>query len=110
MRVYIAGPMTGYVDFNYPAFEAAASWLRHAGYEVVSPHEVNPPTVTVGFDHAWDWYMRRDLVALMNVEAVVVLPGWESSKGATLETHIARALGMPVWELAGLEEAVGLIG
>jgi hypothetical protein len=108
VKVYVAGPMTGYPEFNYPAFEAAAKWLRLAGHEVVSPHEVNPPSV--GFDHPWDWYMRRDLVALMDVEAVVVLPGWEASKGAGLETYIARALGMPIYELAGMEEAVGLVG
>ncbi|WP_371807265.1 DUF4406 domain-containing protein [Pseudomonas sp. KK4] len=27
---------------------------------------------------------------------VAVLPGWENSKGARLEVHIARELGMPV--------------
>lgn len=101
-KVYVAGPMTGYPEFNYPAFGAAAAWLREAGYEVVSPHEVNPPDV--GFDHPWDWYMRRDIVALMDCEAVVVLTGWEASKGAGLETYIARTLGMPILTLADLQE------
>jgi uncharacterized protein DUF4406 len=104
MRIYIAGPMTGYPEFNYPAFVEAAAHLRRLGYDVVSPHEINPPTE--GFEHPWDWYMRRDIVELVSAEAVVVLPGWEASKGASLETYIARSLGMPVYPIDDMAEAV----
>jgi hypothetical protein len=30
---------------------------------------------------------------------VVTLPGWQNSKGARLETHVAAELGIPVVEL-----------
>jgi hypothetical protein len=93
MKVYVSGPMTGIADFNFPAFEEACVSLRALGYEVVSPHEVNPAD---GIEHPWDWYMRRDIVALMEADAIVTLPGWLDSKGATLETHIGRTLGMRV--------------
>lgn len=106
MKVYLAGPMTGYEDYNYPLFESATTWLRLAGYEVVSPHEINPPEI--GSDHPWEWYMKRDIVGLLDCEAIVVLPGWEASRGATLEATIGRALGMSILELAGIEEATGL--
>lgn len=99
MRVYIAGPMTGHDEFNYPAFADAAARLRAAGFDVVSPHEVNPLD---GTERTWDWYMRRDIAELVTCDAVAVLPGWETSKGATLETHIAEALGMNVWALIEL--------
>ena len=33
-RVYVAGPMTGLPDFNYPAFNAEAQRLRGLGYQV----------------------------------------------------------------------------
>lgn len=36
-RVYVAGPMTGIPDFNYPAFNAVADQLRAQGYEVENP-------------------------------------------------------------------------
>jgi hypothetical protein len=97
VKVYVSGPMTGIPDFNYPAFEWACRRLRSFHYVVISPHEINPAD---GIEHPWDWYLRRDIVGLLDAEAVVVLNGWEASKGAALETYIARALGMPVWTLA----------
>jgi hypothetical protein len=97
VKVYVSGPMTGIPEFNYPAFTEACRRLRAAGFEVISPHEVNPAD---GIDHPWDWYLRRDIVALVEAEAVVVLPGSENSKGVALETYIGRALGMPVLMLA----------
>lgn len=99
-RVYLSGPMTGIPEYNYPLFESSAAWLRETGYEVVSPHEVNPLD---GVVRSWDWYMRRDIPGLVTCDAVVVLPGWEASKGAALEVHIARTLGMPVWAIEAVE-------
>lgn len=38
-RLYLAGPMTGLPDFNYPAFHAAAAAWRAAGWTVANPAE-----------------------------------------------------------------------
>lgn len=91
MKVYVAGPMTGIPEFNYPAFHAAAAQLRAAGFEVLNPAELNPDT-----GRAWEYYMRRDLAALVACEAVAVLPNWYESRGARLEVNVAAALSMPV--------------
>ncbi len=91
MRVYISGPMTGYPDWNKPAFAAAADQLRDRGYEPMNPAEVK-----LGPGATWEQYMREDLKLLMDCEAVALLPGWEQSRGATLEASIARRLGMAV--------------
>jgi len=45
MRVYIAGPMSGIPQFNFPAFKAAARALRAIGYDVICPAETDPPDV-----------------------------------------------------------------
>lgn len=103
MKVYVSGPMTGYEAFNYPAFEDAAQRLRAAGYEVVSPHEVNPAD---GIEREWNWYLRRDIIALVECDAIAVLPGWEQSKGAGVETYIGRELGMIVFPLAHLLDGI----
>lgn len=90
-RVYLAGPMTGFEDFNFPAFNAMAAQLRARGYVVENPAEHG---VVEGAD--WADYMAYDLTRLGLCGQVAVLPGWENSKGARLEVHIARELGMKV--------------
>lgn len=95
MRWYIAGPMTGYPDLNFPAFNAKAAELRAKGYEVENPAEINAdPTAE------WVECMRADIARLVTCEVIVMLPGWKNSRGATLEHHIAQALGMFVVEVA----------
>lgn len=90
-RVYISGPMKGYVDSNYPAFEKAAARLRKAGYTVVSPHELIPEK-----PGDYDSHMRADIKGLMDCDEIAMLPGWERSSGAHLEMHIAARVGIKV--------------
>lgn len=90
--VYLSGPMTGLPDFNRPAFHAAAAALREQGHVVINPAEVD-----LGPDATWVDYMRVHLAEIARrVTRVFVLPGWESSRGAQLEVHVARSLGLPV--------------
>lgn len=106
IRVYLAGPMTGYPLFNFPAFEAATSWLRTEGHTVVSPAELDTER---GFDPArsleaqgFDWteVMERDLRALVTCQAIAFLSGSCESSGALAEYEVARALGLRVFVLA----------
>ena len=97
MKIYLAGPMRGHPDDNYPAFHQAALRLRKAGYTVISPAEHNPPNIP-------DTELRKallwDFEQVLYVEAIVTLPGWSSSKGASAEVAIAGAVGTPHLELA----------
>lgn len=93
MMIYIAGPMTGYLDFNYPAFNAAAEELRLAGYTVLNPVDAEQHNDT-GKPQEWDWYMRHTLRMVLAAEGLALLPGWANSKGAALEVHVATALGL----------------
>lgn len=89
MRCYIAGPMSGLPDLNFPAFHATAKKLRDLGHDVVNPAEINP-------DHTMPWgeCMRKDIAALVTCDTIVLLQGWRQSRGATLEQHIAERLSM----------------
>ena len=88
-KLYICGPMSSLPNLNFPAFHAEAGRLRALGYEVSNPAEINPDQ-TMG----WEQCMRRDIPELVKCDGVVLLPGWERSRGATLEAHIAHSLGM----------------
>ncbi len=92
--IYIAGPMTGIPEFNYPMFNAVAKDLRDKGIEVRNPAENDAGST----GKPWEFYMRLALRSLLECDAVVLLPGWRGSRGARIEESIAHALGMKVWE------------
>jgi len=91
-RIYIAGPMTGHAEHNFPAFQAAAKRLHEAGWEVVNPAD----NFGGRTDLPRSSYLRADVVLLLQCDAVALLPEWETSLGAKLEFLLARELGMPI--------------
>ena len=95
-RIYIAGPMTGYEEHNFPAFKAAERFLRQYGYEVVSPRELE--ILETGPRKSWEYYLRRDLKELLTCNHIAVLPGWERSRGASLEVYVGWRLGFEIIE------------
>lgn len=118
MKVYLSGPMRGIKDFNFPAFMAAAEYLRSQGHVVFNPAEKDlerdkkedrAPTwqsedgdikaaEAAGFDRRAA--ITDDLMWVINeAEAIALLPGWFSSKGANAELWTARFLDLPEWHL-----------
>lgn len=92
--VFLSGAMSNLPNCNYPAFHKAAQALRARGYRVQSPAEnVARP------DAKWEDYMRLSLRQLLKSESIVMLDGWQDSRGATLEHQVATALGMRVHRL-----------
>lgn len=101
--IYISGPMTGYADWNFPAFNAAASLLRSKGFGVI-----NPADFGVQDGEEWADCLRRDLgviLSLRNDDMVCTLTGWAGSKGASLEVALAQGLGLKVVALYEILEA-----
>ena len=106
VKIYLAGPMTGLPEWNFPAFLEAADKLRSAGHEVMSPAEHD---LQGGFDPTGDGHdfnlrvaFRWDLDQVQSVDAIVVLPGWTRSKGARAEIAVADVIGTPIYDLAEL--------
>ena len=89
-RIYIAGPMTGHEDLNFPAFHAAAERFAEAGWRVANP--------AMNFGGRTDLprqiYLRADVAMLAKCDAIALLPCWERSRGATLEAVLAAELGL----------------
>jgi hypothetical protein len=92
MIIYIAGPMSGLPDSNYPAFHAAAAALRAAGHTVLNPAENPPPPK--GHPNPWQYYMRLSVKQIADADAVVMLRGWEDSNGADIEHALAENLNL----------------
>lgn len=90
-RVYIAGPMTGLPEYNFPAFNAKEAELRAIGFEVE-----NPTAHGIVEGATWADYMAYDLTRLALCNTIYLLPGWRKSKGASIERNIAEALGMTI--------------
>jgi len=105
-QYYIAGPMTGLPQFNVPAFERMAERLRAAGFDVISPAELDSEGVKaaalVSLDgkldangklagETWGDMLARDVKIIADVvrDGIVVLPNWFKSRGARLEVFVA---------------------
>lgn len=101
--VYIAGPMRGMPERNYPAFHEAEARLVELGHEVINPARIEDEWTGVD----WAGCLRRDIALIVTrCSMVAALPGWQRSKGASLEVHVARELGMRVFCAVSMEEIV----
>lgn len=116
MKIYLAGPMRGIPEFNFPAFDAAAKKLRDEGHEVFSPADND--RANMGGDFSKDYptgcedqlakktgftireALGQDLAWICaEAEGIAMLPGWKNSRGARAEHATALALGLFVREL-----------
>jgi hypothetical protein len=113
MKIYLAGPMRGYPEFNFPAFHAAAAQLRAEGHEVFSPAERDTErhgtdiskgntsgsveeavkshgfSLRVALGEDLDWICKH-------AEGIALLPGWEASAGANAEWATSKALSLHI--------------
>ena len=111
MKMYIAGPMQGIPEFNFPAFHAVAKLYRELGYEVFNPAENDlkngyDPSVVVpsgimaeleaiGFSRRLA--LRDDLCWIAeHATDIHMLPGWEKSGGAFAEWALAKTIGCTI--------------
>ena len=116
MKIYLAGPMRGIPEFNFPAFYKAAAALRAQAHFVFNPAEKDVEKHGKNFAKAnatgneelavkqYGFNLREalevDLVWICrHADAIALLPGWKNSKGATTEYALAIALGLSVIEL-----------
>lgn len=104
-KMYIAGPMTGYEDFNFPAFNRTANMFRGMGWEIFNPAEKESEkgldfeakktgdavlAIEKGFDfrEVFTW----DVSKVIESDAIYMLAGWEQSPGARAEHAVATAM------------------
>lgn len=101
-RCYISGPITGTDDYM-ERFARAAERLRGMGYEPVNPAAVTaqlPPM-------EWAECMAVAAKCMEMCGTIYQMRGWQGSRGAVIEWHLAAAMGMDVLDAEGLEPDAG---
>lgn len=116
-KVYVSGPMRGYPDFNYPAFDAAAERLRALGCEVVNPVDIGRAFGTAEEINASpelvEKVLRADLAAVADCDTIYLLSGWTTSEGARRELNVALACNLRIelecvaFDVSALLDAIG---
>jgi hypothetical protein len=110
MKVYLSGPISTLIpDVEHEElkerFNSLQRWLRKnfGNWDVVNPLEVqacatldcNGGQQGAGrYDHAWFCWLKYDLREMLLCDAICLLPGWELSQGAQLESDVAFRVGL----------------
>ena len=108
-RIFIAGPMRGYENYNFKKFDHTEELLRQLGFDVVNParisrkfkeSEVNSDIAV--YNKMVD--MQQDAERTCN--AILLLDGWQWSEGVKLEVRTASELGMQFLLESDIAEAI----
>ncbi len=100
-KVYLAGPMSGFAEYNFPAFFRYAKQLEDAGFEVFNPAQNDLDkwgdleSVMKNFNYRES--LNEELGFLTKTaDLIAMMPGWERSNGARAEhaTAVACNLGI----------------
>lgn len=109
--IYIAGPMRGYHRYNFDAFHEADIALKGWGWDTINPAQADldegfcpdTPQHTLTKKDLED-FIVRDVHMVLSADAVVLLKGWEKSKGVAVEIAIAIYSDIPVYIYPGMQE------
>lgn len=89
---YICGPITGFdMEGRRKAFERVEQLVK----EMLGDVEIfNPMRNGLPDDAAYSDHMMRDLEALVECDIVIVMAGWQHSRGCLNELKFARRLNL----------------
>lgn len=98
LTYYLAGPMSGYPEYNFPTFVWFAEALRMSGIKIAAPHEIDHgETPETRGSLSYRTYMDAGLAMLETCQGIILLPGWPQSSGACAELSRSIDFGMPVY-------------
>lgn len=115
-KVYLSGPISSHVpgvdrEELKRRFYSAEKWLEieRPEWDLVNPLRVlaecggacggDPTNNTSHPSHSWQCWMRYDIKAMMDCDTIVMLPAWQQSSGAKVESMLAQKLHFGVFFL-----------
>lgn len=90
-KAYISGKITGMEERAKELFAQAEKEVIELGFEPINPMKLNHQ-----HDLSWEAYMKEDIKALCDCEAIFLLRNYSDSRGALLELAIANELKLEV--------------
>ena len=100
-KIYIAGPMTGYENYNYPKFFKIESILKEKGWIVINPARITDDfggqNVFLSDLNAQKTILFEQQTQLMNCNAILLLDGWQKSVGSKIELQIALKHNLDIY-------------
>lgn len=125
--IYLAGPMQGIPEFNFPRFNAVAKALRANGHTVFNPAERDIErhggvdiskgnlTGSLAASKTTHGFSLRKALAddtnfiCLEADSICMLPGWEKSNGAQAEHRLAVALQSEGIEIVYIAEELCVV-
>ena len=89
-RVYLSGPIT-----NVKNYKGLFTFVEELA-ALDDAEQIYNPAAQIPASSSWEQAMHRCLSEITNYDTVVLLPGWNASRGAKLERDVALACGMRV--------------
>ena len=100
MRIYLSGKITGREKEEYTKqFARAENFYKAGGFDVVNPVTIGEAVLKNNPKAKWEDFMAEDLKALKTCTHIVLLEGWEESKGAKMEKAEAEKMGLEIMYL-----------
>lgn len=99
IRIYLSGPITGIDDYMERFLETEAR-VKRQWNEVLNPAKVGKMLPVLGHSE----YMTIDLAMLKICDVILLMKGWQQSKGCMEEYEFAKEHGIMIVEESNEDE------
>lgn len=103
MRLYLSGGIKNVSNYS-DIFNEYHRKLLRAGFDVLDPRHIPGCYLQdcggslkddLSYKHTWECYLKHDIAEFIFSDGIAMIPGWETSEGATLELDLMRRLHLP---------------